>query len=311
MCGIAAPEPEMLKETWQPETGIDRRFTLCGKVLEIPASMDLLNSYRKKFSKLASECADCARSEYNRKVRDLSTYMDVTPGVYGYYTAAVASKAMEILVAEGIWSVTNNSLIEEHTARHHYVMDHIKSMAESMALTAQNNQSAISNVMGYVPHLRGGGFGLKGAAKGIATATAFNVARDSLESGLAKGAVNLNQAQRIELYNRVKPDVLFEDMYVDFSNLYLIMIEKLINNGKKIWLPSSDATRQAENIFCNLSNPAFPKDKVVEVFLSILKTNPYRKEYFQFMMAHFGETPETIAIRDYFGYTDLNNPRTK
>lgn len=302
-------EPELLKQTWQPEHGTDREFTLKGKTLAVPAAMDILNSYRKKFRLLAAECADCARAEYDRKVRDLSSFMDITPSIYGYYTAAMVSKAMEIIVAEGIWSVTNDSFLQEHTSKYHLVMDDITAMEESVALTTQKNQNAVSNAMNFVPHLRGGGFGLKGAVKGIATATAFNVARDTVASSLSKSAVNLNQAQQIELYNRIKPDALFDRMYHDFWNMFVVLVDTLKRNGKQIWAPSVQGTQQARNIFQNLTNPAFPQEKVLDVFLDILKANPYEKAYYQFMIAKFGETEETIAIKDYFGYTSLDDPR--
>lgn len=305
----AKTEPEMLKQIWQPEHGTDREFTLNGKTLVIPAAMDILNSYRKKFRLLAAECADCARTEYNKKVRDLSSFMDITPSIYGYYTAAMVSKAMEIIVAEGIWSVTNDSFIQEHTSNYHLVMDDINTMAESIALTAQKNHNAVSKAMDFVPHLRGGGFGLKGAAKGIATATAFNVARDTIASSLSKSAVNINQAQQIELYNRINPDALFDRMYHDFWNVFAALVDTLKRNGKQIWSPTVQGTQQARNIFQNLTSPAFPQDKVLDVFLDILKTNPYEKAYYQFMIAKFGETKETIAIKDYFGYTSLDDPR--
>ena len=65
---------------------------------------------------------------------------------------------------------------------------------ESVELTVQANQNRVSTAMSFVPNLVGGGFGVKGAAKGIATATAFNLVRDGAEAGLLKGASQINQA---------------------------------------------------------------------------------------------------------------------
>ena len=58
-----------------------------------------------------------------------------------------------------------------------------------------------------------------------------------------------------------------------------------------------------------MSNPNFPQDKLLDVFLDILKTNPYKAEYHKFMISRFGENEETTAIKNYFGYTDFDHPR--
>ena len=46
-----------------------------------------------------------------------------------------------------------------------------------------------------------------------------------------------------------------------------------------------------------MSNPNFPQDKLLDVFLDILKINPYNAEYHKFMISHFGENDETTAIK--------------
>ena len=139
-----------------------------------------------------------------------------------------------------------------------------------------------------------------GAAKGIAAATAFNLVRDGAEAGLLKGASQINQAQQLELYQRINPDNLFELVFIDFWRVFLSLTFTLNQNGKAIWYPTDDLAQQASNIFQNLSNPNFPQDKVLDVFFDILKTNPYVEDYHNFMFAKFGDTAETQAIKNYF-----------
>lgn len=306
---MAMQEPEHLHETWKPESGTVRTFSLEGKVLEVPENLDVFNNYRLKFRQLASECADCARAEFNKKVHDLPTYLDMFPCIYGYYMAAMVDKAMEIVVAENIWTVTKDSFMKDHTNNFHLASDDLSVTIKSVGLTIQANQRSVSNAMSFVPNLIGGGFGIKGAAKGIATATAFNVARDSTEAALVKSAANINQAQQIELYNRVNHDILFQHVFLDYWRVFLTLVAVLRKNGKDIWWPSNESTQQAQNIFQNLSSPAFPQDKLLEVFLNILKTNPYNAAYHKFLLSRFGKTEEAIAIKNYYGYTNFNDPR--
>lgn len=302
-------EPESIKEVWKATSGNQKEFPLCGYTLKVSSSLDVFNTYRLMFRKFADECANSARAEYNKKVRDLVTYLQFTPEIYGYYLAAVCDKAVQILISDGIWNITQSDVINAHKAKYHLVFDDISVTVESVELTIEKNQRSVANTMSFVPNLIGGGFGLKGAVKGIARATAFNVARNSIESSLIKGAANINAAQQTELYNRIKPDVLFEHFFLDYWRVFLTVVSILHRNKKNVWLPIDSNIKNADGVFDNLSNPNFPKEQLVAAFIKILQMKPYDKRYYKFMVAYFGDTEEVKAIRNYFGYTDFYNPR--
>ena len=145
-------------------------------------------------------------------------------------------------------------------------MNDYTSTLESIELTLQSNRRIMSNITSLIPNLSGGGLGLKGAAKGIATATAFNIVRDGAEAGLLNSVSNLNQAQQAELYGRIKPDNLFDCVFTDYWRVFLSLVCLLNKNGKTIWYPTNTTTQQASNIFTNMSNPNFPQDKLIDVF---------------------------------------------
>ena len=302
-------EPESIKEVWKATSGNQKEFPLCGYTLKVSSGLDVFNTYRLMFRKFADECANSARAEYNKKVRDLVTYLQFTPEIYGYYLAAVCDKAVQILISGGIWNITQSDVINAHKAKYHLVFDDISVTVESVELTIEKNQRSVANTMSFVPNLIGGGFGLKGAVKGIARATAFNVARNSIESSLIKGAANINAAQQTELYNRIKPDVLFEHFFLDYWRVFLTVVSILHRNKKNVWLPIDSNIKNADGVFDNLSNPNFPKEQLVAAFIKILQMKPYDKRYYKFMVAYFGDTEEVKAIRNYFGYTDFYNPR--
>lgn len=302
-------KPESIKDVWKSANGQQREFPLCGHTLKVSSGLDVFNTYRLMFRKFADECANSARAEYNKKVRDLVTYLQFTPEIYGYYLAAVCDKAVQILISDGIWNITQSDFINAHKAKYHLVFDDISVTVESVELTIEKNQRSVANTMSFVPNLIGGGFGLKGAVKGIARATAFNLARNSIESSLIKGAANINAAQQTELYNRIKPDVLFEHFFLDYWRVFLTVVSILHRNKKNVWLPIDSNIKNADGVFDNLSNPNFPKEQLVAAFIKILQMKPYDKRYYKFMVSHFGDTEEVKAIRNYFGYTDFNNPR--
>lgn len=302
-------QPESIKKVWKATNGNQREFTLCGHKLQVSANLDIFNTYRLEFRKLANDCSNCAREEYNIKVRDLLTYLQFTPNIYGNYLKIVCAKAVQILISDNIWNITEADMLNSHKEQYHLVIDDISVTFKSIELTIENNQRFVANITGLIPNLIGGGFGIKGAAKGIASATAFNIARDSVEVSMIKNAANLKAAQRTELYNRIRPSILFEHFFVDYWRVLLTLVDFLNQNNRNIWIPSNTDFKNAESIFSNLTNPNFPKEQLVSTLIKILLMNPYNKKYYQFMIDHLGDTEEVQVIRNYFGYTDLNNPR--
>lgn len=293
-------ETEYIPEDWEQIVGNEKHFELNGKTLVISPNMDIFNTYRKKFNELAQICADNARKEYDKKVQNLTTYLEFLPDIYAKHLKPIAKRAIDILISENIWSETLDSFISNHVDRFNLVMKEYSNITESIELTVQKNQGAVSSVMSFVPNLAGGGFGVKGAAKGIATATAFNLIRDGAEAGMLKGASQLSYAQQEELYQRVNPDNTFHNVFLDYWRVFLSLIMTLNNNKKGIWVPTDKSAEEARNIFQNLSNPRFPQNQLLDVFLDILKTNPYDEEYQNFMIEKFGDTEETREIKNYF-----------
>ena len=301
--------PESAKKTFERHTGAEHVFPLNEENLVVTEGMDVLNTYRLMFREFAIDCANAARTEFNKKVRDLTTYLEFFPKIYAYYMTMMCDKAMEIIIAEGIWSVTGGSLLEEHCNTFHLALDDFMVTVESVQLTVEKNQSGIATAMSFVPHLVGGGFGVKGAIKGIAGATAFNIARDSIESGLINSVTTINQAQQKELYDRINHDILFNNVFFDYWRVFATMIDTINYNGGNIWVPNTENNQRAANVFTNLRNPNFPKDQLTSVFIQILEINPYDADYQKYMLSQFGENDETIAIKNYFGYTSFDDPR--
>jgi len=262
-------------ELWKPVQGIARTFPLNHGTLEVPGNMDIFNTYRLRFWDLAFKYAGNFEKEYYSKVHGFETFMVFFPKNF------------------------------------HLALDEYETMWNSVALTMEANQQRTASVMSFVPNLVGGGFGLKGALKGIAGATAFNLVRDGVESSAMKNALNVKPAQQQELYGRINPKLLIENVFADYWRVFLSLVVTLNQNERDIWWPSEAITQQAGNIFQNLSNPNFPQEKVLGAMIGLLEINPYNAEYYKFIIARFGETAEVAAIKNYFGYTDLNNPRMR
>lgn len=303
------PTGPVMLEPWAPFNGEARQFVLNGEALAIDASMDSFNTYRQLFYGYANTCVEAGITEYLAQVRDLITCLKFFPAIYGKNLDVLIERAVDALISSGVYTMTADAFKERHLSEFHSAIDVLEATMESVALTSQANVKTVESVTNLVPNLIGGGFGTKGALKGILKAEAFNLARDTAENALLENASKINPSQAKEIYERIVPEQLFALVFSDYWNVHLTLAQILNEAGKPTWWISEAQAQQAQGIFQNLSNPNFPQEQLTPMFIEILKTNPYRKEYHQYMVGKFGENEETGQIRNYFGFSDLENMR--
>ena len=296
-------------ELWESIIGVAKTFSLFGEVVDVAEKLDVFNSYRLTFREMAFKNADKAISEYKSRIRDFITFIEFYPKIYIENLEPLIRRAIDILVSEEVWTVTYDSFLEQHLADFHFAFDAYETTLESVALTSEANQERTAGFMSLVPNLVGGGFGLKGAIKGIATATAFNVVRDGIENSAVKNAANIKPVQQIELYQRINCEIVFEQIFADYWNVFLSLVWTLNQNGHDIWWQTDEVDQQAKNVFQNLSNPNFPQDKVLKALIGLLELNPYNPQYYDFAISRFGESDEVAELKEYFGY-NCTDPRT-
>lgn len=117
-------------------------------------------------------------------------------------------------------------------------------MTESVNLTVANNQKSVAGVMSHVPTMVGGGFGFKGALKGVAMATTFNAVTQGISNAAIKNARNITPPQQAELYGRIKADILLKRVFLDYWNVYIslvctLKIAEVIFGGRQEMLTNS------------------------------------------------------------------------
>ena len=295
--------PTLAKNTWGNEQGVAREFSLNDQTLTVSEDMALHNMYRLKFYELAQECAECAKGEYMRRIRDLKTFVLYFGKINKFYRGILCDKAMEIIVASGIWTETRESFEKEYKLKYDDATGFMVLVGNQIKEVKQQKQEAVASMMSLVPNVEGGGFGLKGAVKGIAGAAAFNITRDAIEASAVAGADNIDEDEQAQIYEGVKSELqgLFDLMFNDYFRCYLTVVKILHKNRVPIWMFDEKKISEGNNIFKNLSNPNFPQEKAMEIIVSLLEQNPYNEEYHQYLRSKLGVTEEVEAIGKYFG----------
>lgn len=274
--------------------GTDKIFPLNGKELHITADMDAFNEYRLNFRNMAKLCADTAAREYTAKVNNLESFIDYFPDIYSKYLDVMGDKAIDILISESIFSITRDEFLDQHKADFHLAIDDMEVMAESIQLTVQQNRAFSGAIQSFASKYLS-------EKVGISEDTINSFADGMLD----EAAQHLNDAQKAELYGRIKPHILFARVFYDYWNVFLSLVNLLRSFGHNLWWPDNVVFENSKNIFKNISNPNFPQDKVCDVLFDIIHASPYNAKYYEFMQTKFGDTEEVANIRTYFGFPDF------
>ncbi len=288
-------------ELLSPIKGEVRSFTLCGHEIVISADRDLFNAYKMEFRRLARVCADNAVNEYISNIHNFDEFMSCFMDIYNSNLEVLTHKAIDVLIMEGIYTVTHDYFFGEHTEVFHLAIDDYNTMVESVNLTLEANNQVVGGLFDSAKNLTGNMMGKSGLGGGLLGSLMGGVSNGLLDAGKTE-ASKINDVQKAELYDRITPHLLFNRIYADYCNVFLTLTFELQNNGYNIYFPTEEMETQANAIFQNLLNPKFNQDKLIDVLSEIITIFPYNIEFFEFMKEKFGDTDEVEALISYYGY---------
>lgn len=276
--------------------GTNREFNLGDKKLLIPARLDTHYYYRLAFKELAISCTKKACDEYRNLVTDLPSFYEHFSTIYQENLNTIINKAIDILIANGIYNYSAETFSSIHQDLFHLVADGLNELEE------QKN-----TLLGMTTN----------ALNGITNVASSLFAKDSSFLSSVIGGIGESFTENLELspeqcaivYGNITVHILFNRMYSDYWNVYLTLLAFLTESGKKdIWMPDETPTAEVENIYKNLSNPNLSNDTAVELLFDLIIKSPFKKELYDFMREKFGETDEVLAILEYFDYSNLEKP---
>lgn len=288
--------------------GQPKSFTLFGNTLTITPDKDAFNTYRLKFRDLAFRYTNKFIREYSLLVVNLETFVQYFPALYLSNMEYVIHTAMDVLAGENIWTQTFASFYQRHSASYHEAMDVYQLTVNNIDLTLLHQPRIMQNNRGYMPGAAIGFSGTNGIAVSEDMATGMNYARNVFAQNSVKAA-GLSIPQKTQIFRRIVPSVLFHKVFTDYWQVFLSVVGQLRESGRNIWIGTNEMAQQTDNMFRNLSNPRFPQEQTPSLLLKMLGLFPYNKPVFFRMTRMYGDTPEISAVRQYFGYTDLGNPR--
>lgn len=279
-------------EPWHKAEGEARDFVLKGHTLAVSADMDLANTYRLRFRRFAAECVRGFKEDYLAQIKDLPSFAEQVPGIYDRHLYPLMQKVVDVLIEEGIWSETVESVAELYRQEFCFAGQCYEEVLQVSVDQMEQNRQVTSGVMQTISELAGMSSSSWGGLVGTLA--------DGLQD-VATQSTGLSYEQQVALFGKIELDEFAQFVFADYWNVYLTVLYFMRENGRTVWSPSQE-DEQEKRLFQNLSNPNFPADQVIPAMFKLLEMDPYHQEYYHFLCERFGETAEVTALRDYFGY---------
>lgn len=287
------PEPE----EWSQVKGNETTLTLNGNSIFVSKNLDTCIKYIPFFKESATYYTDRFKYKYKLCVEDYDTLVHYFPDIYNEGLTAMLSRAHSLLLPFGLFSISVTDFSEKHINKYDSAMRAFCATAE---IEEEKKQAAeaLGGQLGNSMQLEGGGFGVKGAAKGIASAELFNAGMGLLGKFVAhENKMTLEEKEKV--YSDFDATALYELVYLDYLHTFYTLVQTLADNGI-LNGTTTLITESTENMLKNLANPMFPKESVGKLLSDIISNNPFIPECYEIMKNKLGETEEVKSIIDYF-----------
>lgn len=286
------PEPEQ----WPAYKGTAKQFSICGNIISVSAELDTCIQYRKHFKTLAEYYTNQFKFKYNQCVNDFDSFMNYFVDIYVEGMIPMAKRAHSLLLPFGVYDEGFEEFLAKHTTHHNKAEKSYITMGgieETKNAAAEN----VGNTIGNSIQLRGGGFGLKGAAKGIATARAFNFGMKAIGKFVASQN-KMTQEEKTEVFEKFNQELFFKEVYQDYFNVYLTLVQTLCDK-RVIKGVTTYVTEDLKTKLKNLKNPMFPQEKIVPTLCEMISLNPFVGDTFVMLQEKLGNTQEVVEIINY------------
>lgn len=284
---------------WIQKKGTDKTFAIGEESVFVVANLDTCMIYKNDFLEAADYYTRKFKFMYENCVQDFDSFTNYFTDMYVEGLRPMLDRAYSLFLPFGIFDTNIDAFIDYHTSVYNRAY---KSYQAIVGIEEQHNQQAENlgeNVGGSI-RMSGGGFGMKGAMKGMAKAEAFNLGMGLLGKYVAN-QTKMTLEQKAEVFSKFNVELFFEEVRSDYRNVFYSMIQLLSDKGL-IGNTTTKITEQDKTIANNLNNPMFPNEQFMQVCVGLISRNPFMPTYYDILANKIGNTDELMTIKEYFKY---------
>ena len=285
---------------------------LDGFRIEISDGLKAYNPFRKKYKNKATAVSE----EFDKKFSVLFDDMDELyarfPLIAQGYLEEIVDVALRDVIQAGINDISDEVFITKYvTPRNTWQEDYQEIEDEYLAIVLDSEKyeeykKARDNNRG--PGIMGGGFGVEGAAAGIAIATAANFASNALGGMIDSASDGLRsfneRIKKSELFNNPNTrEHLVSSIFKLVFQVHLAVIDVIVEKKGKTDLEpvSANAHEQAKAIVQNIKRGRIENENIKESLVDAIRLDPYYEETYRIWLEKYGDGENGyFELIDYF-----------
>jgi hypothetical protein len=287
-------------------------FNFFDSKIIVTGNRERYNSIRSVYSNLASKLSDEFVQIYKEHNHNLD---DVSKNAYGQGSDCISvamNFTMKSLVELGIYDLDLEMFIYNHYLPYHVWDDHFNTINDrfmEIVLNEEQLDAYRRDRRESRGRLIGGGFGIQGAAKGIVTAGAVNLAAGAVHgifNGIGKIISSVSaQSKKDKIFrDPATLQTLSQGVCRAVFNIHHALIDVIYDqtNSNNYEYVSKEDSEKAKRIFNNIRIHEIESSKEINLLNDIIQLNPYNKEYYEYIIAKYGDEQGDIEkISSYFG----------
>lgn len=284
-------------EQWPQIKGEEKTFSIGGETITVPSTLDTCVKYRPYFIDTANYYTELFKYRYNQCVTDFDSFVHYFEDMYIEGFKEITQRAYSLFLPLGIFDMDIEQFCNMHTEKYNRAYNSFATMA-GIENTINQRAAANGNVVGNAIQMQGGGFGFKGAMKGVAKAEAFNLGMN-LFGKLVESQNRLSQEEKKALMDKFNVPLFFEEVNSDYFNTYLTLIQCLSEKGL-LGEVTTIVANDSETIYRNLQNPMFPEEQFLPTVVKLISKNPFTAEFYDLLIDKNIAAEEARKVKVYF-----------
>lgn len=285
------------------------KFLLYGYEFYVPEGKEKYNEIRKKFDCLAKNAAKNFGETYKRQNSNIEDVIKKAPEQFAESINEVIEYCVDVLLSNNIFSVDVDTFCNSCGDLFDYWFQIYYKIADEVA-ELKYSQEQLDEYRVMRRKLRGkiigGGFGVSGAIKGMATAGAMNAVigvGHMLFNGLGKAITSISTASAMnKIFKNPNTFILLRNaVYHTAFSTHLVMVKYLNDNlNEEILIPSVEDVKLGQ-IYANNALKLSNSDEFIEIILNSIILNPYNDAPYKLLLRRFGDKNSQLdKLAKYF-----------
>lgn len=286
-------------------------LTLLGETVQFDETLPLYLAFRLHFEEIASKKAEDFQENFYKSYRDMDQFIRIFPSDFSSLMSEALGEMQSCLSELDIFGVTQDHIqpyMQKYCYHTYAVMQDVQEEYQNIINEQEGMRSYRQAQKAHRGRVVGGGFGLKGAVKGMATASAINMTTGALYSignaiGNMGSSISASRAKD-KLFHGSLRYQLSTAIAQDILGIHLVAADVITTQSgsqTRMCRFTEEDAEQANKILSDLNASRIPDRNRQAAVIRMLTIYPFSRIYYQAAVQMFPSHLEEIrSFADFF-----------